>query len=403
MRSQIHSSGVVLVVTWALGACSDPAVSSAPGAASSAAAPLAAPAVPTVVAAPIVSHAPGSVPSAAPPRRSTIEGASPPLDPPTFTRLPASPGKRSDVGGTADFTPAGQLLLTDTGVVHVIDPESGEGFSVRTGSPIVASAASGARLALLEATGRLTVWETTSGTLARTWKRPALTDADVPMVVLSRDGARVAVASTSIAVLDVATGASLLERTPDVPAFGLELSGAEVGYTVNNLVVHVAAVDGGAVLAEQGFETTATFAVAVSPDTRWGAGAAPAGHGLAVADLRAKGGVRQLVGDTTCDAHISPAFSADSRHVYARGGSKWIKGFETGTWRPYASYHARPDQEIVGHADDLSRVLVARAGEPPRVVVVSNQREISLREVPPTIESFGLSVSVLAEVVASPW
>ncbi len=374
-----------------LGACSDPAPDErAEVAPSSAPAPSAAE-VPPVSAKPVVSHAPGTVVSAAPPPRPKVEGAPPPLDPPTFTRLAAAAGKRGDVKGAAGFLRDGSVMLTDTGVVHVIDPASGEGFTVRTGSPIAASAVVEARLALLETTGRLTVWDASSGALLRTWQRPEAADAGYPLVALSRDGARVAVAFGAIAVLDVPSGATLLERTPDVAPFALELSGPELGYTANNVLALVVAVEGGAAVAEQGFDTGATFGVAISPDTRWGAGAAPAGHGLQVADLRNKNGGRQLVGDTTCDAHISPMFSADSRHVYAVAGSKWVKGFETGSWKPYASYHARPDQQIVSFADDLSRVLVAREGEAPRVVVVSNQREVALRDVPPKIESFSLS------------
>lgn len=145
----------------ALVACGDAGPSEAgghvaPSASIGGAASASAPPGPSATA--LVSHTLGSVVSHVHPPRPAPADAPPPLDPPTFTRLPTAIGRRSDVRGTALLLPGGRLQLTEPGALHVIDVASGSGFSIRTGSPIFASSLVGTRLVIFETTGRLTVW-----------------------------------------------------------------------------------------------------------------------------------------------------------------------------------------------------------------------------------------------------
>lgn len=365
-------------------------------------------AAPTVSASAVPTHDPGTVPSAPTPRPP--RPSAPPLDPPTFTRMPASPASRADAAGVPGFLDDQRLMLIGDGVVNVIDLESGDAYAIRTGSAISAWATTRdpANVALLERTGRLTVWDATRGALVRSWARPAPSEPDYTAVALSRDGARIAVATDGLVVLDVASGEQRFQKDLPSPAFGMGFTGDVVGVTSNNTKVLAWIVESGAAAGSESFATGGTFGVAISPDARWAAGGAVDGHGLQVADLRGTGTLRQLVGDTTCDAHIAPAFSADSRHVYALGGSKWIKGFDTGTWAPYASYYAPAGRLIDAHADDLSRVLTRDAeGADPRVIELASHREVRLagadREASFAMSSDGTRVVAHARAAVQVW
>jgi WD40 repeat protein len=119
-------------------------------------------------------------------------------------------------------------------------------------------------------------------------------------------------------------------------------------------------------------------------------------------------GPRQLVTVNACEEHITPFFSSDGRRVFARGGTRWIKGFETGTWKPYASYHARAGEEVDTVADDLSRVAVTRGGADPGVVTVETGAVVKLARPLPEQTSYvmspdGLLVAGAMDGVARVW
>jgi WD40 repeat protein len=151
--------------------------------------------------------------------------------------------------------------------------------------------------------------------------------------------------------------------------------------TGNNTQVAAFAIDGGAKLPGGGSgDTGGTFGIALSPDGRFAAASAPAGHGLQVFDVHAwSPRTLVVVPEGACKEHVSPVFSPNGRFVFAWGGSRWVKGFEAGSWKPYASYHAPPGREVVAAAADLSRVVVTREdGRDAMLVNVGNGAETKL-------------------------
>jgi hypothetical protein len=96
---------------------------------------------------------------------------------------------------------------------------------------------------------------------------------------------------------------------------------------------------------------------------------------MELVDTRVPGEHHTLVGDTDCLHHIFVSFSRDSRFVYAHLGSDHVKGFETGTWKPYASYATHSERTIASMSDDLGRVVTAKEGRDPAVVTVSTRDE----------------------------
>ncbi len=168
--------------------------------------------------------------------------------------------------------------------------------------------------------------------------------------------------------------------------------GKELVVVKNNTSVEVYSADTGAKLPGGGdAQTGATFGMTLSPDGRWAAAGAPDGHGLQVFEVHAWS-ARTLVVIATCREHVFPDFSPDGRFVFAYGGARWVKGFEVGTFKPYASYHAQEGRAVTGSAADLSRVVVAadtegkppppagarRAGRGPAVVTVGDNAETPL-------------------------
>jgi hypothetical protein len=76
---------------------------------------------------------------------------------------------------------------------------------------------------------------------------------------------------------------------------------------------------------------------------------------------------------------VNPEFSPNGRFVFAYGGARWVKGFEVGSFKPYASYHAPPGVSLERASADLSHVVVTKE-EPKRalVVEVGNNAETAL-------------------------
>ena len=154
-----------------------------------------------------------------------------------------------------------------------------------------------------------------------------------------------------------------------------------VATTEMNVRARAWSLSDGAERANVSFDTGATFSVAVSPDGRFAAGSAPAGHGLQAAAFSRPDEPRQLIGDTTCDAHIFPRFSADSTLLVARGGPRWVRAFETASFAPHATYRAPDGWVLVADADDLARVLVYDTlAKRLRIVVLSDRRQVELAE-----------------------
>jgi hypothetical protein len=110
-----------------------------------------------------------------------------------------------------------------------------------------------------------------------------------------------------------------------------------------------------------------------------------------------------------CQHHIGPSFSPDGRIVLAESLGRWVKGFEVGSWRPYASYHAPPGRALASAAADLTRVVVTRAdGSAPAVVTVANETEVALErpfaeESTYTISPDGLHVAGVSKGAMRLW
>lgn len=260
--------------------------------------------------------------------------------------------------------------------IDFIDPQKGTGFSITIGAEVslIAMSSDGSRLALADGAERITLWDTGAGKLLHTWK-VAATD-----MILSADGSKLAAATaTKLLAWDAASFAEVFAIEPEAPVFGLAFTAGakEIVATSNNVSVLAYDLATRKQLGGGGAETGGTFGIALSPDGRWAAASAPAGHGMQVFDVRSWG-PRQLVVIEDCKEHVFPRFASNGRFVFAHGGSRWVKGFEAGSWKPYASYHAPPDREVASAADDLSRVVVTGEGKPPAVVVVESKAETRL-------------------------
>ncbi len=179
------------------------------------------------------------------------------------------------------------------------------------------------------------------------------------------------------------------EERPFATAFGA--GGKELVVSENSHEVEVFSADTGAKLPGGGeAQTGGTFGLSISLDGRWAAASAPDGHVLQVFDVHTWS-LRQLVAVASDREHVIPFFSPDSRLVFAQGGSRWVKGFEVGTSKPYASYHAVEGRAVGDCAADLSRVIVTadtdaapapraspRPSQGPVVVTVGNATETPL-------------------------
>jgi WD40 repeat protein len=385
-----HPRTVALAATLALLAAplacrpdpAPPAASAEPLGAASSPAPLAASAS-AAASGPsaAMTHQPGTVPPLPTSRPAAVRPDAGPPAPPTFTRLPAAKSRRAGAPYyTTSFTGKGALLaISSPAGVDFVDATTGAGFSITAASlETFDFSPDQSLLALSESGTRVTLWDVAAGALRHTWPGGAAS------VLFSADGKRVALAGEGfVAVRDAGTGAEIMRAIPDSNPFGLAFStsGKELVVTGNNVLVWAYAVDSGAKLpGGGGADTTGTFGIALSPDGRWAAASAPAGHGLQVFDVHAWG-PRTLVvlPEGSCKEHIGPSFPANGRFVFAHGGQRWVKGFETGTWKPYASYHAPEGREIASVAADLSRVVVTKGeGRGAAVVTVGNGAETKL-------------------------
>lgn len=379
----LAATPLVLLAAQLLGCPSNPGAPAASSTASAAAAASPSPvtmgdAAPAPSTSAAVVHEPGSLP----PLPSSHPGPSahptePPGAPPLFSRLavPAKSRKAEQTPRSAGFVGRGATLaITFDRGVDFIDPQKGTGFSLTTHARVTLQAMSAdeSLVAVADDTGRTTLWDTRKGSLRRAWPAAGET------MVLAADGAKLAMAGPALVVWDTATGAEAL-RVEDTSAFGMAFgaNGKELVATTNNIVVAAYDLKTGAKLSEGGAQTGGTFGIDVSPDGRWAAASAPDGHGMQVFDVHAWG-PRQLVVIEACSEHIFPRFSRSGRFIFAFAGSLWVKGFEAGTWKPYASYRAPAGRELASAADDLSRVVVTREQRAPVVVTVETKAETKL-------------------------
>jgi hypothetical protein len=402
---------VLLAAAQLLGCPSNPG---APAAAStaSAASPLPAAATGDAALAPSVSaaivHEPGSVPplpSSHP--APSAHPTEPPGAPPLFSRLAAlaKSRKAEQTPRSAGFTGRGATLaIPDARGVDFIDPQKGTGFSITTHASVTryAMSADESLVAVADDTGRTTLWDVPKGSLRRTWPAAGET------MVLAANGAKLAMAGPALVVWDTTTGSETL-RVEETSAFGMAFgaNGKELVATTNNIMVSAYDLTSGAKLSEGGAQTGGTFGIVVSPDGRWAAASAPDGHGMQVFDVHAWG-PRQLVVINACSEHIFPRFSQSGRFVFAFAGSLWVKGFEAGTWKPYASYRAPAGRELASAADDLSRVVVTKEQRAPVVITVETKAETKLDgafEEPASYEisANGLFVAAVLADIARVW
>jgi hypothetical protein len=376
-------------------ACGDRSLSSEPSA-TSAVAEASSSAVPSGPATNTAPPAkPTHDPSWVPPIQASAKAVAPPIvatTRATLRRLPPSPGSRSDVRGTVSHVGRSAVVLVDAAKLHVISVDDGSGLTLDAGATIASFEvySEGRRLAAADATGRVSVWDLPSEALlfeANVAPEPAN---QVPVALgVSRSGAHLVVVGTEMVAFDLAARTERW-RIPATSGVDRVTVGEElVATTEMNLRAHAWSLRDGATRAEVSFDTGATFQVTVSPDARFAAGSAPAGHGLQAAGFSRPDELRQLIGDTTCDAHIFPRFSADSKLLVARGGSRWVRAFDAASFAPHATYRAPDGWVLVADADDLSRVLVYDTlAKRLRIVVLSGRRQIELAQ-PKRVSALG--------------
>lgn len=256
--------------------------------------------------------------------------------------------------------------------VDLIDAVKTTGLSFVTSAAVQAYAMTGdGALVAVADSARTTLWDTRRGALLHTFPLAAQS------LVFSSDGKRLAAGGDTLVVWDTATFAEAMRRADTNVFVAAFAAGDRVVASSNNVDVSVYDLESGAKLSEGSAQTGATFGIDLSPDGRWAAAAAPDGHGMQVFDVQAWR-PRQLVTITSCEEHVGVRFSRDGRFVFAHGGPRWVKGFEAGTWKPYASYHAVVGRAVDSAADDLSRVTVTRDGRAPVVVTVQTKAEVKL-------------------------
>lgn len=273
------------------------------------------------------------------------------------------------------------VALVDGAKLHWISIEDGSGFTLDAGAPVASFevTSDGSVLAVVDSLGRLGVWDSRSArSLLEANVKPA-ESGDATLLGLSRSGSHLVAVGAELVLFDLRERAERW-RTAAPPGCGDVAVGDElVAVTSMNLRAQAWSLRDGAERAELAFDTGATFQVAVSPDARFAAGSAPAGHGLQAASFARPDELRQLIGDTTCDAHVFPRFSADSKLLVARGGSRWVRAFEAASFAPHATYRAPDGWVLVADADDLSRVLVYdNLAKRLRIVALADRRQVEL-------------------------
>lgn len=345
---------------------------------------------------PPIVHKAGTVPSAVASALAKDDASGPRAAiAPKIERIAAQPGKRKAPVGldSASMLDDGHVALHSPGRIEIVDLATFSSVALTTGSRIFASSGNATKLVTADVSRRIVVWSLGDKDEAKHFPLPPTKESsdDDSLVAIAPDGARIAFAAPDgIYVWDDA-GKETLRIPRETRSYQLELSRDRVSTSNTSSATESFLLEGGKPAGASGYQTGGTFGVAISPDGRWGAGSAPDGHGMQVADLRVPG-VRQLVTSDDCNHHVSTSFSRDSRRVYAHLGQDRIKGFDVDTWKPYASYSAPPGRIIASMSDDLGRVTTTNAeGLDPRVVVVAGQKETPLERPFEGPASYGMS------------
>jgi WD40 repeat protein len=300
--------------------------------------------------------------------------------PPTITRIPAAHARKAGASVTrASFTDKGGsiVVLRDEGV-DLVDVATGAGIAIQHAGAVGHALSADESMLVVSGGGQTSLWDARAAALKHVLPE------DASNLVVSADGTRLALAGESrIAMYDATSGKELWHQASDINPFGLAFAdkAKELVVTGNNAAVQVRSLDAGALLPGGGSaDTGGTFGIALSPDGRFAAASAPAGHGLQVFEVHAWGPrTLVVVPEGACKEHVSLEFSNDGRHLYGWGGRRWVKGFDVGSWRPYASWHAPPGREVAAAAGDLSRVLSMKEdGSDPLIVNVSTSSETKL-------------------------
>ncbi len=388
---------LAIVGLLCLVACSDAANSSGAPPAGSSTPPASSPPSATPSAsssAATITHAPGTVPTAAPKTAAALDKL-PPVAP-RFERTAPRPASR--VGQKelteASWFDATHFTLASPGRLEIVELPTGSSTILTTGARIISTARNATHLITSDDSDRLVLWDLKFKTQPQHWQSSAtaVAAADLwpPLVAISPDGTRIAWGGKPIKVWNE-RAEEIANLSVDYYLAQLVVTNSELITTSNNTTIQALRIDDGKEAAAAGFDTGATFPALVSPDGRWAAGSAPAGHGMAVSEVHRKGSVRQIVEIDDCHHHVSPTFSNDSRRVFAWLGGGWVKAFETGSWTPYASYRTSPDRSIASISDDLGRVLTTKEATDPRVVVVSTTKETPLETPFTTAVRYSLS------------
>ena len=267
-------------------------------------------------------------------------------------------------------------MIAGPSSVALIDPATGAGVSITPGGDPIELSADRA-LAAIAQPDAVAIWDLRAGSLRRTFP------VEASALRFSDDGKRLAIGATAaLLVVDTTDGRELAAAHPSGVVNDLAFGAKdELAFVTNVINVTVVSTTTSAQLGGGGpAETTGTFGLVISPDARYAAAGAPAGHALQVFDVHAWAPrTLVVVPDGNCKEHVSPAFSPDGKRVMAFGGQRWVKAFDVPSWKPYASYHAPPGRSIELAAADLSRVVVTHdEGRDAVVVTVATGVETPL-------------------------
>lgn len=340
-------------------ACDDRGSISTVPAPSASALPAIAPSAPSAaVSAPSPEASTSAAPSASPHTSASVEV------PVTPTPNVARPNDREGPVVVA-WRPNGRAFAVGLGKkVSIVPIANGEARALpdrKTPVQALVFSVKGDRLAAVEEGGDVHVWDPSSGKLIADLSGGP--PGEVTSIAFSDDGAKLAVASSAVAIWDVGRKKKLcaLEES-----WGFQMAFTrDLGSLVTTGNGQSARWDAATCAKKAtGFASTGgTFGSWVSPDGKYVAAAAPDGHGLELFDARGFQGVEKLAKSFGCKDHVGPArFSRDGEILLVSGTYQWFRSFRVDSRKTIASYDVPRAEEVssIVFFDDGERLLVVR-------------------------------------------